>query len=146
MPWLKSYGLRFVEDVAAFAEACLLSLLTALPIVVYGYSIFFFVAYIPMLLVGAMCIFVAAGVTAIVDSYRWKFLIYFVVLVGTTYLVTRNIFDVSPAGGGDRLVALLYVQVVFAMGIFYYLLQRRRIADHLAARRRAVIEPRETGS
>ena len=60
MRWLKSYRRQYVEDVAAFAEACLLSLLTALPIVVYGYSVFFFIAYVPMLFIGAMCILVGA--------------------------------------------------------------------------------------
>ncbi|WP_332698428.1 hypothetical protein [Devosia sp.] len=133
MPWLKSYGLRFVEDVAAFAGACLLSVLAALPLVVYSFGPFLVFAYAAMLLLAAASIFAVALVTAILDSYRWKFLIYVVVLGGSIFLTRDIMWNAKHPLSGEGRAVLLHVQVVFGMGIFYYLVQRRRIADRLAA-------------
>lgn len=137
MDWLKAYGVRFVEDVAAFAVACLLSLLTALPLVVFGFWGLFPIAYMAIIVFSAMSIFVVSAATAALDSYRWKFAIYCLVLTAVVSSSAGSFFDTYPTSRASAFTPLLMVQIVFGMGVFYYIVQRRPIAERWSARRAA---------
>jgi len=137
MHWLKAYGLRFVEDVAAFAVACLLSMFAALPLVVFGYWGLFSFAYVAIIVFSAMGIFIVSVATAVFDSYRWKFAIYCLVLTAVVYSSAGSLFETYPVSRAAAFTPLLLVQIVFGMGVFYYVVQRKQIAERWSVWRAA---------
>jgi hypothetical protein len=126
-----------VEDVTSFAEACLLSLLTALPFVVFAFQGAAALAYLPVVVVSAMSIMVVSLITALSDRYRWRLLVYCVVLALIGYVAADETFAPLPIYSGSRLISLMIVQVVFGMGVFYYVLHRRQIAERAVVQRQA---------
>lgn len=122
---MKAYGVRYLGDVGSFFKAYLLSLVSILPLTFLYFGFAAAVAYAFVLLWGVVCIGLCAALTAIFANYGYKFLIY-MLAVGANAIMFSGSFVLQP-GGAPNGMLLLFAQIVFLFGIFYYLLERQRI-------------------
>jgi uncharacterized membrane protein len=127
---IKAYARRYRDDLKAFAKAYALSTVAALPVLVQTYGALFWLPYLFVAFLGAITIAIVAVITAIFDRYLYKLAVYLaaVAYFGSGLWVSGRV----PVAGVMNETQLIFVQVVFVFGLFYFLAERSRIATRIA--------------
>ena len=130
MTAIQKYGQRYVGDLKAFAKAFAWSTVAGLPVFVHTLEAYFWLAYVFVIVLGALTIVVVAVVTAIFGSYLYKLAVY-VAVVGY-YASALWVSAGAPIGGMMNASQLIFVQVVFVFGLFYFIAERPQIAARMS--------------
>jgi hypothetical protein len=116
-----AYGARYFSDFRAFNAAFWLSLIALLPFTIGYLQQVFWIAYLVLVPIGLANILAFTTLTAVIDSFAYKFVIYVLATGANMFLF----------GGSDQ-VAWIFGQVMFLFGLFYILLNWRSMASRLA--------------
>jgi hypothetical protein len=130
---LWAYGARYLDDVAAYFRAFLLSLLASVPVQIYLFGGLFWFAVFIVFVLGLAAILAVAILTAVLRSYLFRFAVYITTSAALVWALHSYERTVPRSVGAIGPTTLAALQLTLTLGIFYVLLERSRIGASVRA-------------